>query len=110
MIREQEQVFLRHWLKPGMTAIDIGANLGVYAIPLAGLVASHGQVFAYEPGSGARALLERSRDRNGAGNLHVIAAALSDTERGGHLVHGASRRRAHRAGQVAGRSGADHLP
>jgi FkbM family methyltransferase len=87
---EKEPVFLRHWLKPGMTAIDIGANLGVYAIPLARLVASHGQVFAYEPGSAARALLERSGDRNGTGNLHVIAAALSDTERCGHLVHGAS--------------------
>jgi FkbM family methyltransferase len=87
---EKEPVFLRHWLKPGMTAIDIGANLGVYAVPMARLVAPRGQVFAYEPGSEARDLLEKSRDRNGADNLHVIAAALSDTERHGRLVIGAS--------------------
>jgi FkbM family methyltransferase len=87
---EKEPVFLWHWLKPGMTAIDIGANLGVYAIPVARLVAPHGQVFAYEPGSAARVFLEKSRVRNNAGNLHVIAAALSDTERCGHLVLGAS--------------------
>src|SRR5579864_401516 len=87
---EKEPVFLRHWLKPGMTAIDIGANLGVYAMPMARLVAPSGQVFAYEPGSAARTFLEKSRDRNGAGNLRVIAAALSDSERYGHLILGAS--------------------
>src|SRR3974390_2600483 len=87
---EKEPVFLRHWLKPGMTAIDIGANLGIYAIPMARLVAPQGQVFAYDPGSAARALLDKSRDRNGAGNLRVIAAALSDSERYGRLVLGAS--------------------
>ena len=32
---EKELNFLRHWLKPGMTAIDIGANLGIYALPMA---------------------------------------------------------------------------
>src|SRR4029077_15112098 len=32
---EKEPAFLRRWLKPGMTAIDIGANLGVYALPMA---------------------------------------------------------------------------
>jgi FkbM family methyltransferase len=92
---EKEPVFLRHWLKPGMTAIDIGANLGVYAIPMARLVAPGGQVFAYEPGSAARALLEKSRDRSGSGNLQFIAAALSDSERDGYLVLGASSELSH---------------
>src|SRR5262249_31376557 len=32
---EKELGFLARWLKPGMTAIDIGANLGVYALPMA---------------------------------------------------------------------------
>ena len=102
---EKEPVFLRHWLKPGMTAIDIGANLGVYAMPTARLVAPQGRVFAYEPGSEARSLLEKSRDRNSIGNLHVIAAALSDTERHGHLVIGASSELNRLDGSVPGEHG-----
>lgn len=69
---EKELTFLRQWLKPGMTAIDIGANLGVYALPMARLVGPRGHVFAYEPGSEPRRLLEQSRDLNAAANLEVI--------------------------------------
>ena len=63
---EKELNFLRHWLKPGMTAIDIGANLGIYALPMARWVGPTGRIFAYEPGSEARTLLEQSREINGA--------------------------------------------
>jgi FkbM family methyltransferase len=87
---EKEMDFLRHWLQPGMTVIDIGANLGVYSLPAARLVGPTGQVFAYEPGSESRALLERSRELNAAFNLHISPLALSDRERKGHLVFGAS--------------------
>lgn len=87
---EQEITFLRHWLKPGMMVIDIGANLGVYSLPMALSVGPEGQVFAYEPGSEARALLEQSRDLNAADNLHISPRALSDSPRVGRLVHGTS--------------------
>jgi FkbM family methyltransferase len=87
---EKEIGFLLRWLRPGMTAIDIGANLGVYSLQLARRVGPHGHVFSYEPGSEARAMLERSRGMNQADNLHVIAAAVSDSPREGHLVLGAS--------------------
>jgi FkbM family methyltransferase len=43
--------FLHHWLRPGMTTIDIGANLGVYSLPMARLVGQTGHVYAYKPGS-----------------------------------------------------------
>ncbi|HXZ22186.1 MAG TPA: FkbM family methyltransferase [Pseudolabrys sp.] len=87
---EKEIGFLRHFLKPGMTAIDIGANLGVYSLRMARLVAPGGRVFAYEPGGEARALLENSRNANGLGNLEVIGLALSDGAREGHLGFAAS--------------------
>src|SRR6516162_2191352 len=74
---EKEPTFLRRWLKPGMTAIDIGANLGVYALPMARLVGPNGRVFAYEPGSEARGLLKESRDINVASNLEIFDLALS---------------------------------
>jgi FkbM family methyltransferase len=87
---EKELNFLRHWLKPGMTAIDVGANLGVYALRMARWIGPEGRVFAYEPGSEARALLEESRGINGAANLEILALALSDREREGRLLWGGS--------------------
>ena len=87
---EKEMDFLRHWLRPGMTVIDIGANLGVYSVPMARLVGQTGHVFAYEPGSEARRLLERNRELNAAVNLDISPLALSDRERDGRLVFGGS--------------------
>ena len=87
---EKEHIFLSHWLRPGMTAIDIGANLGVYALPMARLVGPNGRVFAYEPGGEARGLLHQSRDINAASNLEIFDLALSDGEREGRLLTGAS--------------------
>jgi FkbM family methyltransferase len=87
---EKEMDFLRHWLRPGMTIIDIGANLGVYSLPMARLVGQTGQVFAYEPGSETRALLERSRELNKATNLQISPFALSDSAREGRLIFGGS--------------------
>jgi FkbM family methyltransferase len=87
---EKEVDFLRRWLRPGMTVIDIGANVGVYSLPMARWVAPDGKVFAYEPASSARRFLERSRDLNGANNLTVVPAALSDRTRKGWLAFGSS--------------------
>ncbi len=87
---EKEVSFLASWLRPGMNVIDIGANLGVYSLPIAGQVGPDGHVFAYEPTSETRRLLNISKKKNRAKNLHIIAEALSDTAREGHLVRGAS--------------------
>jgi FkbM family methyltransferase len=85
---EKEYDFVRHYLRPGMTVIDIGANLGVYSVPMARAVGPVGQVFAYEPGSDARELLGLSRDVNSLHNLHIAAPALSDSARAGYLTFG----------------------
>lgn len=87
---EKETAFLARWLRPGMTVLDIGANLGVYSLPMARTVGPDGQVFAYEPASAPRRLLALSKAKNEAANLHVIAAALSDGDREGQLVLGSS--------------------
>jgi FkbM family methyltransferase len=105
---EKELGFLSRWVKRGMTAIDIGANLGVYSLPMARLVGPEGRVFAYEPGSQARGLLERSRAINVAGNLQILSSALSDDEREGRLVFGASSE-LHALGGGAGEGEAVHI-
>jgi FkbM family methyltransferase len=85
---EKELDFVRRWLRPGMTVIDVGANVGIYSIAAARLVGPAGCVFAYEPGADARALLERSRRLNRADCLTVLPFALSDRKGAGFLVHG----------------------
>jgi FkbM family methyltransferase len=96
VLLEQEAWFEKEWgfvprlLKPGMTVIDIGANVGVYSLALARALGGSGAVYAYEPASAPRALLERSCGLNGLHNLQVAAAALSDSTRQGHLVYGGS--------------------
>jgi FkbM family methyltransferase len=87
---EKEMDFLRRWLRPGMTVIDVGANVGVYSLPMARLVGPSGRVFAYEPSSETRALLEHSRVLNKAANLEISPLALSDREDEGRLVFGPS--------------------
>lgn len=87
---EKELPFLMHFLQPGMAAVDIGANNGVYSLAMARAVGSTGKVFAYEPAEETRHLLEASRALNEADNLEVFGSALSDGERTGFLRHGHS--------------------
>ncbi|MDP1611959.1 MAG: FkbM family methyltransferase [Sulfuritalea sp.] len=87
---EKEVDFLGRWLRPGMNVIDIGANVGVYSLPIARAVGNSGRVFAFEPGAGARRHLEASRLRNGMDNLQILPCALSDSEKEGWLQEGTS--------------------
>lgn len=75
---EKEIDFIYRYAAPGMTALDIGANVGVYTLPLAKLVGPTGQVVAYEPGTVNRRHLEQSLAMNQCDNVVVSGAALSD--------------------------------
>jgi len=44
-----ERKIIRAHVKKGMTALDIGANIGVYTKFIAQLVDKKGKVFAFEP-------------------------------------------------------------
>ena len=87
---EKEINFVRRFLKPGMVGIDIGANIGVYSLPMAHLTGAGGRIFSYEPGGQARALLEDSKEINGLENLEIVGSAVSDGRRRGHLAFAGS--------------------
>ena len=87
---ELEIDFLLKYLRPGMTAIDIGANLGVYSLPLASRLGESGAVFSYEPGGEARECLQASLDLNGFQNFRLSPCALSNRSGRLWLAHGAS--------------------
>ena len=61
---EREVDFIYRFAKPGMVALDIGANIGIYTLALASTLGASGKVFAYEPGSDNRRHLERSLQLN----------------------------------------------
>lgn len=75
--------FLSRHVKPGMRAVDVGANFGYYTMLLADIVSPSGAVVAVEPNPDTAALLRRSVQLNGyAGQTEVLEAALGATESG----------------------------
>jgi FkbM family methyltransferase len=72
----------RH-LKPGMVAIDIGANFGYYSLLMADLVGPEGALIAVEPNPHVTPKLRASLTLNGfASRSRVIEAAAAATGEG----------------------------
>ena len=61
---EDEIRFVRRWLRPGMHAVDVGANAGIYTASMAGAVGPQGRVWAYEPGPRSADLLQAMLEAN----------------------------------------------
>jgi FkbM family methyltransferase len=69
-------------LRPGDVVVDVGANVGVFAVAAAAAVAPGGAVLAVEPAPDAAAALSRNLARHAPpGVTHSVAAvALSNAE------------------------------
>lgn len=87
---EKELDFVYRVVTPGSVAIDIGANIGVYTIPVSHAVGPTGRVIAYEPGGQNRQHLLRALDLNRCENVEVSNAALSNSVGTGTLKIGYS--------------------
>jgi FkbM family methyltransferase len=61
-------------------AIDIGANIGLYTLPLSEAVGPAGKVIALEPDPGSAALLSRNLAQNGITNVEVMTLAAGREE------------------------------
>ena len=73
-----EQVLVAALLRPGDAVLDVGAHLGLYALPASRRVGPQGAVHAFEPVEELAALLRANAALNGADNVHVHRLALSD--------------------------------
>jgi FkbM family methyltransferase len=74
---EPEMAVIKKLIRPGMTVLDIGANIGTYTLPFALLVGSVGQVIAFEPlRENLRVLRARVKKLD---NVTVHAAAVGAT-------------------------------
>lgn len=65
--------------KSGDVALDIGANVGSHALPMASFVGKEGKVYAFEPVPWAMNRIKRNLDLNDIENMVLEQIALSDT-------------------------------
>ncbi|MCC6469257.1 MAG: FkbM family methyltransferase [Alphaproteobacteria bacterium] len=93
-------IMLRH-LKPGMTMVDVGANIGHYAMVAAFAVGPQGRVVAFEPDDENHAALAANLALNRLGNATAERLALGSApgrlalhrdraNRGGHSLAAAN--------------------
>ena len=75
--------WLRSVIEPGMTVVDVGANVGQMTLEMAHLVGPAGRVIAIEPGPGNLAVLRRHVEGNGfSDRVTIVAAACCAVHRG----------------------------
>jgi FkbM family methyltransferase len=67
---------IRQLLKPGMSFLDVGANIGYYTMLGAALVGPHGSVTAIEPNEKNVRLLIASKTKNGFKQITIIPCAV----------------------------------
>ena len=66
------------FLRPGSVAVDVGANLGEWTLPLARAVGAAGRVLAIEPAPRSAAALEATLAANGLRQAEIICCAIGD--------------------------------
>jgi FkbM family methyltransferase len=72
--------FYEDFLKPGMTVVDAGANIGLHTLFFAKRVGPEGRVYAFEPGQSAFGRLQSHVERNQLANVRCFHCALGASE------------------------------
>jgi FkbM family methyltransferase len=68
----EEYAALKASVRPGMTVLDVGANVGAYTLLLAQWAGARGHVYAFEPAAASRAGLARHLAINGLADRVTI--------------------------------------
>lgn len=69
---------LRIYVRPGMTVLDVGANIGYYSVQLSRMVGPSGRVICFEPQPAVLEELKFNLGLNGCQNATIMPLALSD--------------------------------
>ena len=80
-----ETSLVRGLLRPGMTIVDAGANVGYYTLMGSAAVGPSGHVFAFEPSPYAVKKLREAIDENKIENVTIVESALGDFDGVGQL-------------------------
>jgi FkbM family methyltransferase len=83
-----ETRIVRKALRPGMTFVDVGANVGYYTALAAHLVGPTGTVFAFEPSDYAHPRLAKMVETSRLKSVRIIKCGLADAA-GERFLYGA---------------------
>jgi FkbM family methyltransferase len=75
-----ETALLQAILQPGATFVDVGGNIGYFALAAAARVGPGGRVVSLEPDPRMAAALRENLAMNGAGNVTALEAAAAASE------------------------------
>ncbi len=76
----EHKIMLERMLRPGMTVLDIGANIGYYALMELALIGPGGLLIAVEPSPSNVALLRRNLALNNWNSIEIHQVAMSDRQ------------------------------
>jgi FkbM family methyltransferase len=101
-----ETALLRALLAPGMTFVDVGANIGYFSLLAAHLVGKTGRVCALEPDPRIFALLSRNVKLNDVPQIRLMQVAAAETSGravlSGHAESGSNRGISHLGAALPG--------
>jgi FkbM family methyltransferase len=101
---QSETRLFRELIKPGMTVIDVGANIGYFSLLASTLVGPDGRVHAFEPDPVNFGLLRKSVRLNHASNIKIVQAALSSSDESIQLFLNSDNKGDHRIWEATGES------
>lgn len=81
--------FISRFVSEGDVFVDVGANVGTYALPAARLVGQNGRVIAFEAHPGTASFLRKSATANQCENLIIRDQAISDQSGQVRIVYNA---------------------
>jgi FkbM family methyltransferase len=64
------------FVRPGMTVVDVGANIGYFSLLAAGLVGPSGRVYSFDPNPENCRLIALTAHRNGLQTIRLFPVAL----------------------------------
>lgn len=74
----EETNWVKDLLRPGMTFVDVGANIGYYSALASSLVGREGKVFAFEPNPSVYRQLRSWIESSGIPQVHSFQIAMSN--------------------------------
>ncbi len=79
MISDEKEK-ISNYIKRGDTVIDVGGNIGFFALILNELVGNEGKIFSFEPSKRLKDRLEKTIKINNIQNVTIVNLALGESE------------------------------
>ncbi|MFL6590923.1 MAG: FkbM family methyltransferase [Chthoniobacterales bacterium] len=92
-------------LRPGSTAVDVGANIGYFTLLAASLVGKFGKVIAAEAHPRNFKILSAAVERNGLKQVQAVNIGLSDENGSGEVIMADQKEYANRTASMVPQSG-----